>query len=63
MSSLTSVLGRLATYSGKIVTMDQALKTKSTMPEHISWDSEAPVMPGPDGLYPAAAIPGNYKIA
>jgi len=63
MSSLTSVLGRLATYSGKVVTMDQALKTKSTMPEHISWDSEAPVMPGPDGLYPAAAIPGNFKIA
>jgi len=32
------------------------------MPENISWDTEAPVKPGPDGLYPAAAIPGNFKI-
>ena len=62
MSSMTSVLGRLATYSGKTVSMEQALKTKSTMPANISWDSEAPVKPAADGLYASAAIPGNYKI-
>ena len=57
MSSLTSVLGRLATYSGKIVTMDRALKTKSTMPEHISGIPEAPVMPGPDESLPGCSHP------
>ena len=57
------VLGRLATYSGKIVSMDQALKTKSTMPDNISWNSEAPTSPDEDGFYAAAAIPGNYRIS
>jgi predicted dehydrogenase len=63
MSSMTSVLGRYATYSGKVVTMDQALNTKSTMPANISWSTDAPVKPDENGFYAAAAIPGNYRIA
>ena len=63
MSSMTSVLGRLATYSGKVVSMDQALKSGSTMPDNISWSSEAPVSPDENGFYAAAAIPGNYRIS
>ena len=63
MSSLTSVLGRLATYSGKIVSMDQALKSSSTMPENLTWSSDAPVQPDENGFYAAAAIPGNYRIS
>ena len=63
MSSLTSVLGRLATYSGKFVTMDQALKSSSTMPENITWTSDAPVKPDENGFYAAAAIPGNFRIS
>jgi predicted dehydrogenase len=58
-STLTAIMGRMATYSGKEITWDQALNSKvQHMPNIITWESEAPVKPDADGWYPIA-IPGQ----
>ncbi|NOX53350.1 MAG: Gfo/Idh/MocA family oxidoreductase [Planctomycetes bacterium] len=60
-STMTAILGRMATYSGKVVTWDEAIHSKLSLgPEELAWDAEAPVKPGPDGLYPCA-MPGTTK--
>src|SRR6185503_8026650 len=62
MSSMTAILGRLATYSGKVVEMKDALNSSiETMPKTLSWDAETPVQPGEDGIYPRA-VPGKTKV-
>jgi predicted dehydrogenase len=62
MSSMTAILGRLATYSGKEVEMDKALKSDIDLfPKTLAWDAEPPVLPGPDGNY-ARAIPGKTVV-
>ncbi len=62
-SSFTAVFGRMATYSGKVVTWDEAVaKGPSEMPEKFAWDANPPVMPDANGSYEAAvAVPGIYK--
>jgi predicted dehydrogenase len=60
-STMTAILGRIATYSGKIVRWDEAIRSELDLhPKSITWDAEPPVKPGPDGLY-ACAIPGVTK--
>ena len=59
---MTAVLGRMATYSGKELTWDQALNSKvQHMPSIITWESEAPVKPDAEGWYPIA-IPGQAGV-
>jgi len=59
--TMTAILGRMATYSGKVVTWDDAIKSNLDLgPKVYRWDAEAPVKPGPDGMY-ACAIPGVTK--
>jgi hypothetical protein len=61
-SSMTAVLGRMATYSGKVVTWDEAAHSDLDLgPKRLAWDAEAPVHAGPDGLYPCA-IPGSTRV-
>ncbi|MBE7175400.1 MAG: Gfo/Idh/MocA family oxidoreductase [Mucilaginibacter polytrichastri] len=61
-STMTSILGRLATYSGKNVSWDDAIKSEiSLFPETLAWDAKPKVLPGADGMY-AAAIPGKTKV-
>jgi predicted dehydrogenase len=61
-STMTAILGRLATYSGREVKFDDALNSDiSVMPKEIAWDAKPPVLPGPHGLYPQA-IPGLSKV-
>jgi len=62
-SSFTSVFGRMATYSGKLVKWDEAVaKGPDEMPEKYAWDANPPVMPDPDGGYESSvAVPGVYK--
>lgn len=61
MSTATAILGRQATYSGKEVEMEKMLKgNKNLMPATLAWDTDMPVKPGPDGMYPRA-IPGQYN--
>ena len=59
LSTLTAIMGRMATYSGKALTWDDALNSKlDLMPEKLAWDALPKVLPGPDGRYPYA-IPGK----
>jgi len=58
-STLTAIMGRMATYSGKLVTWEEALNSKVDLfPEHLAFDAPTKVNPGPDGHY-AYAIPGK----
>ena len=60
-SSMTAVLGRMATYSGKLVKWDEAVERgTSEFPKKLAWDAEPPVKPGEDGNYPIP-VPGIYK--
>ncbi len=62
MSTMTAILGRLCTYSGKVITMEQALNSEvSIMPKSFSFDAEAPVNPNANGDYPIA-IPGQSIV-
>ena len=57
-STMTAILGRMATYSGKVVTWDQGINsTLDLSPKSYAWDAEPPVMPNAEGYY-ASAKPG-----
>ena len=59
MSTMTAIMGRMATYSGKLVEWDDAINSKlQLMPEKVTWDMEPPVKPDAEGNYPIAA-PGQ----
>ena len=63
LSSLTAIMGRMATYSGKEVNFQEMMdKAIRTMPEDISWDSDPPVMPDKDGNY-KLPMPADFKLA
>ena len=60
-STMTSILGRMATYSGQLIQWDQAINSGiSVMPSTFSFDAMPPVKPDSNGMY-AAAIPGVTK--
>ena len=62
-SSMTAVLGRMATYSGAEVTWEQAVESKLELAPGLAaftLDSEVPVVPDADGNYPIA-VPGTTK--
>lgn len=61
-STLTAIMGRMATYSGQLITWEQAMASESQLvPDNLSWDSEPPVMPDENGNYPIP-VPGQFKI-
>lgn len=61
-STMTAILGRMATYSGRIVTWDEAIKSKlNLVPDNLSWNSNPPTMPNEDGSYPIP-IPGKSLV-
>lgn len=61
-TTMTAILGRMATYSGQMITFDDALnKGRSIMPNQYSWDADPPVLPGVDGYY-AAPVPGVTEV-
>jgi predicted dehydrogenase len=54
-STMTAILGRMATYSGKLVSWNDAVKSElAYAPERIAWDATPRTKPGPDGIYPCA---------
>jgi myo-inositol 2-dehydrogenase / D-chiro-inositol 1-dehydrogenase len=58
-STMTSVMGRMATYSGKELKWEDALASKvQHMPAIVTEETEPPVKPDADGWYPIA-IPGQ----
>jgi len=57
-SSLTAVMGRMATYSGKVVTWDDAIHGELHLaPDRYAFDAPPPAVPDAEGNYPTA-IPG-----
>lgn len=62
ISTFTGIIGRLATYSGKVLKWDEALASDiSLMPDQFSWDALPKVLPDENGLYPYAQ-PGKTKV-
>jgi len=60
-SSMTSILGRMATYSGQIIEWDKAINSGlDIMPKKFDWDALPPILPNDDGYYPVA-VPGVTK--
>lgn len=60
-STLTAILGRMATYSGQVLSFDKVLNSGiSIMPKEFSFTAQPPVLPDSEGIY-AAAIPGVTK--
>jgi predicted dehydrogenase len=61
-STLTAILGRMATYSGKEIAWDDAFHSDRVMTTDAeSWDAEPPIKPLDDGSY-AVAVPGKTKV-
>jgi len=60
-STMTSILGRMATYSGQVIDWDKAINSGIDIhPKVYDWNAEPPVLPNADGYYPIA-IPGVTK--
>jgi predicted dehydrogenase len=61
-STMSAILGRMATHGGQRVTWDEALNSTLVLaPKSYAWDADPPVLPGPDGKYPQP-IPGVTKV-
>ena len=61
-STMTSILGRLATYTGLEVSWDKAINSGlNIMPTAYDFNAQPPVLPDADGNYPAA-VPGVTKF-
>lgn len=61
-SSMTAILGRMCTYSGKEIGWDEAIASEiSLAPEEFSFAATPKSVPGPDGLY-ALPVPGVTKV-
>jgi len=62
LSSMTSILGRMCTYSGKMIEWSDALNSEvSLQPKEYNFKTDPPVMPNPDGSY-AIAVPGLSRV-
>lgn len=61
-STMTAILGRMATYSGQVVTWEEAINSDvDLMPEAYSWTAQPKILPDADGYYPVA-VPGVTKV-
>jgi hypothetical protein len=60
-STMTSIMGRMATYSGQVMDWDKLLANPmSIMPKQFDWNAAMPLMPDANGMYPIA-VPGVTK--
>ncbi len=60
-STMTAILGRMATASGQIVRWDDAIKSElNLLPPKLTWDAQPLVLPDQNGEY-ACAMPGKTK--
>ena len=54
-SSMTAILGRLCTYSGKMISWDEAINSEiSLAPKHYAFDAAPPT--------PLIAVPGTTQV-
>ncbi len=62
LSTMTAILGRMATYSGQQIQWDEAFNSSKVLTTDAeSWDAPAPVLPLADGSY-QIAVPGVTKV-
>jgi hypothetical protein len=62
-STMTSILGRMATYSGQIIEWDKAIHSSLNLqPKVYDWNAMPITSPNSDGFYPVA-IPGVTKFS
>ncbi len=58
-STMTAIMGRMATYSGNVVKWDDALNSQIDLfPAKLAWDAMPKSLPDKNGLY-AIAVPGK----
>lgn len=67
-TTMTAILGFMATYSGKQLTWDEAINSDmrfypdhDLLPENIDYNTPAPILPGEDGYYPVP-MPGVTEV-
>jgi len=61
-STMSAIIGRMATYSGKVIKWEEAMQSElSLAPDNLNWDSPAPVQPMADGSY-AIPTPGKTIV-
>jgi predicted dehydrogenase len=62
ISTMTAIYGRMCTYSGKVLTWEDAFNSKiSLQPKEFDFHADPPVMPNADGVY-AVAVPGQTNV-
>jgi predicted dehydrogenase len=62
LSTMTAILGRMATYSGKTVSWEAAFQSQNIMTTDAeNWDAAAPILPDDVGRY-AIAVPGTTEV-
>jgi len=63
ISTMTAILGRMATYTGQMITWEEAMKSQENLvPDNLlSWDVPPPVVPFDDGSYPVP-VPGKTQV-
>jgi len=60
-ATLTAVLGRMATYSGQVVSWEEALESEMALePSAYAWDGTPPSLPDAEGRY-VIAMPGATR--
>ena len=58
MSTMTAILGRMATYSGKRLSFEEAMASEIRIaPEKYAWDADPPSLPDANGRY-RIPVPG-----
>src|SRR6056297_262100 len=58
-STLTAIMGRMATYTGQVISWEDAIETEEHLiTDDLDWDSTPPVVPDEDGNYPVP-MPGQ----
>jgi len=61
-STMWAILGRMATYTGKRITWEQAMDSEEDLtPERYAWDANPPILPDENGKY-RIAVPGVTKF-
>lgn len=61
-STMWAILGRMATYTGKTITWEQAMASQEDLsPQRYAWDANPPILPDENGQYPIA-VPGVTKF-
>ncbi|TVQ66991.1 MAG: twin-arginine translocation signal domain-containing protein [Balneolaceae bacterium] len=61
-ATLSAIMGRMATYSGQVITWEAALNSNIVLvPDLLDWDMNPPVMPDENGRYPVA-VPGVTQV-